>query len=173
MKKSKLNQSNQKRINNFGKELISWNVSEYEKYKRSKLWYVFSILVAIFLILFSFWTNNFLFSIIIIIAALIIILNDGSEPINVDIKITEEGMIIGKKFYDYDEFKNFSIVYKPHFNIKNLYFEFKNILKHRLSIPLDDINPLPIRENLLKYLHEDLERTDQPLSERLSKFFKL
>jgi len=173
MKNNKINENSEKIINDFGKELFNWNVPEYEQHNRTKIWYISAILIAILLILFSFWTNNFLFAVIIIITSLIIILNDGSIPASVNIKIMEEGIIVGRKFYDYDEFKNFSIIYKPRLNVKNLYFEFKNVLKYRLSIPLNNINPLPIRENLLKYLEEDLERTDQPLSEGLSKLLKL
>ena len=173
MENNKINENSKKIINDFGKGLFNWNVPEYEQHNRSKIWYISAISIAVLLILFSFLTNNFLFAVIIIIASLIIILNDGSVPVSVNIKIMEEGIIVGKKFYDYDEFKNFSIVYKPRLDVKNLYLEFKNVLKHRLSIPLNNINPLPIRENLLKYLEEDLERTDQPLSEGLARLFKL
>jgi len=91
----------------------------------------------------------------------------------VKISLTEEGIIVGRKFYDYDEFKNFSIVYKPKQETKSLYFEFNNSLRPRLSIPLKKMNPLLIRKNLLKYLPEDLDRTDRPLSEELGKLFKL
>ena len=69
--------------------------------------------------------------------------------------------------------KNFSIIYKPKDEIKNLYFEYKNPIHPRLSIPLLDKNPLQIREYLLKYLAEDLDRTDQPVSEALGRLFKL
>ena len=106
-------------------------------------------------------------------AAFIYFLRENNEPDMIKFSITEEGLVVGTKFYDYDEIKHFSIVYKPRYKVKNLYFEFKNVLKHRLSIPLDNHNPLLIRENLLKYLPEDLERTDQPLSEALGKMFKL
>ena len=56
---------------------------------------------------------------------------------------------------------------------KNLYFEFNNVLKARISIPLEDMNPVKTRKHLLRFLSEDLERTDIPLSESLSKIFKL
>ena len=156
-----------------GKKIISWNVPEYEKHERTRRWYVISAIVGILLIIYSFLNGNFLFAAIIIIGALVVIIHDGQEPMKVNFSLTDQGIIVGKNFYDYDVLKNFSIVYKPHENIKNLYFEFKNALKPRLSIPLNNINPLPIRENLLKYLPEDLERTDQPLSEALAKLFKL
>ena len=157
----------------YNKEIISWQVSEYEKHERTKLWYFAAIIVALLFLLFSFYTDNFLFAVLIIVVALIIILHDGRHPERVNFSITDEGVVIGRKFYDYDDLKNFAIVYKPNQGVKNIYFEFKNVIRPRLSIPLEKINPLPIRKELLKYLPEDLERTDQPLSEALAKLFKL
>lgn len=157
----------------YGKEIISWSIPEYDKHKREKNWYIISAIIGLIFLAYSFFSGNFLFAAIIIIGALVIIIHDGQEPIKIDFAITDEGLIVGKKFYDYDIIKDFSVVYKPNQNIKNLYFEFKNVVRPRLSIPLGDMNPLPIRENLLKYLPEDLERTDQPLSEALAKMFKL
>ena len=156
-----------------GEDIVGWEAPEYEKHPRTKTWYIIAVIAALVLLLFSFWTSNFLFAVIIIVASLVIILHDGHEPIPVNISLTEEGVIIGRRFYDYDELKNFAVVYKPNQGVKNLYFEFKNSLRPRLSIPLADMNPLPIRQNLLEYLAEDLERTDQPLSETLAKLFKL
>ena len=154
-------------------ENIVWKVPEYDKLNKGKGWYVFYSIIAFLLILYSFLSGNFLFAVIIIIAAIVIVLRDGQEPNFVKISLTEEGVIVGRKFYDYDEFKNFSIVYKPKQEIKNLYFEFNNSLKPRLSIPLKKMNPLLIRKNLLRYLPEDLDRTDRPLSEELGKLLKL
>ena len=158
---------------NQGDEIMSWQVPEYEKHERSKSWYILAGVIGLLFLVYAVYTKNFLFAVIIIVVALIIILHDSREPNLVKVNITDEGIIVGRKFYDYDEIKNFSIVYKPKQGVKNLYFEFKNVIRQRLSIPLRDMNPLSIRENLLKYLPEDLDRTDQPLSEGLAKMFKL
>lgn len=165
--------SENSQIINYGNEIASWQVPEYEKHERTKLWYITTIVIALALLLFAFFTKNFLFAVIIITAGFITILHDGREPDLIKITVTNEGIIVGRKFYDYDEIKDFSIVYKPSQGIKNLYCEFKSAVKPRLSIPLFDMNPLQIREHLLKYLPEDLERTNQPLSEGLAKLFKL
>ena len=154
-------------------EIINWQVPEYERHERSKVWYINASIISLLLLLYCFLTGNFLFAMIIIIVAFVIILHDGRQPERVQISLTDEGVKVGKKFYDYDEIKDFSLVYKPRQEIKNLYFEFKNVIRPRLSIPLFDKNPLPIRNFLLKYLPEDLDRTDLPLSEALAKFFKL
>lgn len=157
----------------YGQKITGWSIPEYDKHEREKNWYIISAIVGLIFIIYSFFSGNFLFAAIIIIGALVIIIHDGQEPMAINFVITDEGLVVGNKFYDYDIIKDFSIVYKPNQNIKNLYFEFKNVIKPRLSIPLKSMNPLPIRENLLKYLPEDLERTDQPLSEALAKMFKL
>jgi len=157
----------------YGKKIMGWRVPEYDKHERTQGWYIIAAIFGVFFLIYSFISGNFLFAAIIIIGAMIIIMHDGREPLAVDFSIHSEGVVIGKRFYDYDEVKDFSIVYKPHQQVKNLYFEFKSVIKPRLSIPLNNQNPLPIRENLLKYLPEDLERTDQPVSEALAKIFKL
>lgn len=157
----------------YGKKIMGWRVPEYDKHERTKNWYIMAGLAAMALIIYSLFSGNFLFAAIVVIGALVVIIHDGQEPLRVDFSITDQGVIVGRKFYDYDVLKDFSLVYKPHQQIKNLYFEFKNVVRPRLSIPLDNHNPLPIREILLKYLPEDLERTDQPLSEALAKMFKL
>ena len=154
-------------------ENISWHVPEYDKHEKTKNWYIFYSIVAFLLILYSFFSGNFLFAVIIIIAAIVIVLRDGQNPAMIKISLEPEGITVGKQFHDFDEFKNFSIVYKPKEEIKNLYFEYKNSIKPRLSIHLKNNNPLLIRKNLLKYLPEDLDRTDQPLSEALAKIFRL
>ena len=97
----------------------------------------------------------------------------GQDPEKVIINLGNEGVAIGQKFYDYDEFRHFAIVYKPKLDNKNLYFEFNNVLKTRISIPLENMNPVELRDHLLQFLDEDLERTDIPLSESLSKMLKL
>lgn len=163
----------QENIENLEEEMYAWTVKEYDKHVRSKRWYIIAISLALALLLLAFFTGNFLFAVIIIIISLITILHDGQEPISLEVALTDEGVVVGRKFYDYDEIDTFSFVYKPSQGIKRLYFEFNNPVRPRLSFPLDNLDPLPIREFLLRYLPEDLERTDEPLSEGLARMLKL
>ncbi|PLX21756.1 hypothetical protein C0584_01475 [Candidatus Parcubacteria bacterium] len=161
--------------NNEEKEIlqISWNVPEFEKHNRSNTWYIVAGLTASFLLIFAIFTSNYLFAIIIIATSIITIVHDGNSPDNVNVTLSSDGVAIGSKVFDYDDLKNFSVLFKPNEELKNLYFEFKNPAKQRLSIPLLDNNPLQIRNFLLKYLDEDLDRTNIPLSEGLSKLLKI
>ncbi|MEA3449965.1 MAG: hypothetical protein U9Q85_03250 [Patescibacteria group bacterium] len=158
---------------NLGEIHAEWQIPEFDQHERNRTWYIIAVIIAILMMLYAFFTANFLFAIIIIITALIVILRDGRDSTSIRVKISEHGIILGRKFYEYDEIKDFSIIHKPQYEVKNLYLNFNNILQHRLTIPLREVNPLEIREILLQYLSEDLERTDPPLSESISKIFKI
>lgn len=159
--------------NNQNPEEISWEVPEYRKPARGKGWYAIAGILAVIFLGYSLFIQNFLFAILIVLAVIVVVLNESREAIKVKVKLTPEGVHIGRNFYDYDDLENFSIIYKPDDEIKNLYFEFNNTLKQRLSINLEDRNPVKIRNFLSQYLEEDTDRSNPPLSEKLAGLFKL
>ena len=164
--------SDQERLD-YGEEIMSWNVPEYEKHDRDVIWYILAGIISFFMLIYAFWTNNFLFAVIVVIALFIVILHHEGDIMSVEFKITTDGVLVGSRFVDYKEIKNFSLVYQPKNDIRKLYFDFKSIFKYRLSIPISQEDPLIIRENLLKYLPEDTEREEEPISENISRFLKL
>ena len=158
---------------NYGEALHSWIVPEYMQHERPRLWYIAASIIGCILIIFSLFSSNFLFAVIVIIGALIVIIHDGQKPAKVKITITNEGIIIGRNFYGFNGLKNFATVEKKNENIKNLYFERKSATGQRISIPLDGMEIDTIKTTLLKYLPLDKERTDIPFSEQLSRLLKL
>lgn len=156
-----------------GQELHFWKIPEREHYEHSLRWKISAGLVSLVLVTIAVLTNNFLFALIIIIAAFIVVFNEGDEPEKIKFIIGSEGILLGEKFYDYDDIKSFSVLYKPNDNLKALYFDCQNFWQRDLIVPLFDNNPLPIRENLLKYLKEDLTRTDEPFIETLGRLLRL
>lgn len=100
-------------------------------------------------------------------------IHEKRPPQMIDFSLSKDGVKLGSKFYDYDVLKDFSVLYKPKESIKNLYFEFKNTARPRLSIPLRRMDALEVRNFLIRYLDEDLERNNPPLSEQLTKLLKL
>ena len=158
---------------NYGQIAYNWLVPEYMTHERSRNWYIAASVAGLALMVYSFITSNFLFAVIIIIAALIIIIHDGQKPARVNVAITDHGVVVGKKFSEYSEFKNFALVVREEEKIKNLYFEYKSAISQRLAIPLENQDQQKIKETLLKYLPEDKTRTDIPLSEQLTRLLKL
>jgi len=154
-----------------GQTYFAWSFPEFNQHERSKRWYIWAGVAILFLLIFSIYTADYLFAIIVIISSLIILLFQRSSN-RVEFKITEDGVIVNNNFFDYQELKNFYIIYQPP-EIKSLYFESKSILRPRIPVSLEDQNPVKIREVLLKHLEEDLEKEKEPISEQFSRMFKL
>jgi hypothetical protein len=163
---------NQADIHEYGEVLITWKFPEYEELKRGKAWYIIGGIVIILLFIYSYFTNNPLFALIVLIGAILTVILARRKPELVDIFITNTGVLIGNTFTHYRDFKDFAIVYQPP-EVKKLYLETRGALKPRFTIPLEDINPLAVREILLDYLDEDLEREEEASSEVLTRLFKL
>lgn len=157
----------------FGQELMSWEIPEYDKHERTTGWYIMAGLICLGLMIYGFYTANYLFVIIIFLFVGLNVINYFRQPDLLEFIITTEGIIIGTNFYDFDDIKDFSVIYKPSRNVRTLYLNFKSILRPRLSIPLADVNPVDVREHLIKYLAEDLERTDEANSDYIAKKLKL
>ncbi|MFA4942667.1 MAG: hypothetical protein WC564_03470 [Patescibacteria group bacterium] len=152
---------------------IQWNIPEYEKHEKKRSWYIIAAIIALALIAYAIFTRNYLFALIIVIVAFIIITRDGQEPLVVTFSLESTGVRVGQRFYNYETFKDFSVVFRPQDNIRGLYLNFKNTMRPHLSIPLKESNPIEVRNYLLRFLKEDLGRNDAPLSEGLSKVLKL
>jgi len=152
--------------------IFSWQCHDYIKYKKNVVWYLVSFLVIIAMVGWAIYTVNYLFAIFLVLFYLVVIMFDFKEPELVDCVITPDGLKHGPKFFFYKDIDNFFIIYQDH-GIKNLYIDFKNPLKGRLTVELDGLDAIAIREFLLQFLKEDLEREAEPLSERLRRWLRI
>ncbi len=166
-------------------QYLRWQIPEYRVPQRNRTWYILAsvfIFICIFFSLFKIsdwklvflgYESNFLFILILILSAVIMYLYEKRPAEMINFEIGPEGVTVGENFYDYDDIKNFCVLYKPKQSIKQLYFEFKSPARQRLSVPLRRMDALTVRNFLVRYLDEDLERTNKPLSEQLTKLLKL
>lgn len=154
-----------------GNPLYEWTFPEYQKFSRGRLWYTIMIGLGVLFVVYGMVTGNFLFSLIIALFAIILFLQQHQNPHDISFAITDLGIIVGNRFYEYRELDGFYIIYNP--PAKTLFFETKNLLKPLLSIPLQDQNPLDLRFALLEFLPEDLEKDEEPASELASRNWKI
>ena len=157
---------------NTGEVVFSWSVSEYNQHERSSRWYLIMGLLGAALLLFSIISGNYLFALIVVLFGIILFLQDTQAPLEVFFAITEAGIVVGDRYYPFKEITNYWIVYNPP-EVKNIYFVTSNLLKHRLQVPLLDIDPRPVREYLNQFVVEDVDQEEEPLSDRLGRVFKL
>ncbi len=155
----------------FGETFFEWEIPEFPEHTRSYLWYAgMFFLVGVFII-YSIFTENFLFALIIILFVFIIFLRIYVKPRKLQFKITEDGILLGNQFFNYRNIENFYFIYDPP-EVKKLFFTLKGFAPD-FSVPLDDMNPVVIREKLLDYIDEDLDRDNQSLDDQLETILKL
>jgi len=152
--------------------LMSWEFSDRPNYRRGRIWYVFMILAGLGLLLYALFSANFLFALIIVMFALVMYVSTIFEPTRMRFALTEDGLKIGESFIPYRDVDKFWFCYEPPV-VKNLYLEFRSSLRPRLRIDLDDQNPNKVRESLAKYVREDLDQVDEPLSELIGRILKI
>ncbi len=152
--------------------VFSWKHPDYVAYTKNKWWYLHSGLLLMLAVAWTFYDKNYLFGLFLILFYLVILLYENRQPKIIDFIITPVGIMTDKSFYKWRDIDNFYIIYQA-YGIKNLYIEFKNILNGRLIVPLDGQNAVAIREYLLNFLTEDLEREAEPISEKLRRFLKI
>lgn len=155
-----------------GNVLMQWTFPEFEQPQRSLTWYVVAIVVVITLILVSLWTRNFLFLIIVLLSAALIIQRGRRPAAHLSVAITDTGILLGnRRFYEYGEMRTFWMVYDPP-EVKRLFITLRG-LHPDIIIPLERQNPLKIRQMLSKYVPEDVERESEPPFETIGRSLKL
>jgi hypothetical protein len=155
-----------------GNTLLEWSVAEYERHMRPVAWYVIMTIVGCFLVGYAIFTDNFMFAIIVVLFSIILFLQSHQSPIVVPFRITELGIIINNRLYIYSELKDFFIIYKPP-EIKMLFIETNSTMRPRLRVPLMDVNPNDVRELLLEFLEENLQKEEEPFSDMVARQWRI
>ena len=157
---------------NIGEILLQWEVDEYPHHSRSVLWYGIMGVLGVALIVYAIATANFLFAVIILMLGVIMLLGSFVAPDRTDVMITSTGVVLGDMYYDFDAIQDFSIAYDPP-DVKVLYIEFNSPWHPLLSIPLEDQDPNIVREELLPFCVENIERTHETLTDVLRRVYKM
>lgn len=157
---------------NYTEAVFSWQHQEFVPYKKSIWWYGISIAVLALAVWASVFFDNIMFGVFLVLFYLVVLLTDKETPEMIEFTITPDGLKAGKLFHYYKDIDHFYVIYKKD-GIKNLYFEFRNPIKGRLIVPLEDQDAVAIRDFLLKYVKEDLDREEEPFSEQIRRIFRL
>ncbi|MBD3251651.1 hypothetical protein GF380_04340 [Candidatus Uhrbacteria bacterium] len=149
-----------------------WEAPSHERHERGPKWYLIMGGIAMILVIYAIWTENFLFAFIVLIAGIILVLAGNEKPKKVLIQIGHNGVVWNGDLIPFEDLHNFAIVYQPP-HIRVLYLEPRSFFRNRMRVLLGDQDPVAIREHLKQYLQEDLDLRDEHLSDILAKLFKL
>ncbi len=134
-------------------ELYLWEAWEYEHVPKTRGWFIAGGVLALGLLAFALATGSLLFGIFVILASFVVSLYALRPPRMVRAKITEDGVQIGRRIFDFDDLKSFWIFYNVS-GIKELSLESKKSLMPHIKMPLGGADPVKVRQALLPYIPE-------------------
>lgn len=151
---------------------IAWSFPEFESRSRNKKWWTWFTIIDLVIIVYAVVSANYLFALILVMISGIVVFREYHDTETITCTLTDDGIFIDEKLYNWDEIQSFWFVYQPP-EIKNLYISFKSLLRPTLTIPLLDQNPLTLRQYLSQYIEEDLEKEGEPTTDALGRLLKL
>lgn len=147
---------------------IEWIAPAYRQTEKSKGWYILMgliILVFVFYGLFFTDSTGWIVSITFLILAGVFYMGELKEAPSLRMKIMENGVKSGNKFYTYQQIKSFWILNEE--NSRHLHLTLKSGTPRHISIVVpNDMNMTELREVLLLHLSEEEER-EESFSEQL------
>ncbi len=155
-----------------GDILHEWSVPEYEQHVRNTAWFVIMGVLGAIFIIYAVLTGNFLFALILVLFAIIIFLQSHQKPIIIPFKITELGVVVNNRFYNYAELDEFYMIYNPP-EVQMLFIETVGHTRPRLRIPLMDRDPNMVRATLREFLNENLKKEEEPMSDMIGRKWQL
>lgn len=147
-------------------EVISGNIHPHQQAADKPAAVVISIAFILIGLAYIYFQRNFLTSVFFFLIALIVLIFAFKEKRIIGWEINRHGIGIDTSFLPYQELKSFWIEYQPG-AIKEMSFQGKKWHQSYIKIPLNQEDPLKIRELLLEFLPE--ERHEDTLVETISR----
>ena len=139
--------------------LLSWKAYKFENFERHPWWGIILFILLVILLTYSLLTDNFLLSIILILAGIIVYLFENKDPEIYHFAICETGIIAHDRFYSFLDIEDFWIFYEPgKLGRKELSLKTTNKFFPYVHLPLGEQNPNQIRDVLLKYIPEEVHK---------------
>lgn len=148
-----------------------WETVSFQKYERSKAWYFALTVITMLLVAYSLVSSNFLFAFIIVLTVILLLLLGSREPRPILVQVGQDGLVWDGILHLYEDIEQFAIVYNPP-HTKTLYIDFVSGVKPRLSISLEDVDPVELRGFLSQFVAEDGDLRSEPFSDIVGRLLK-
>ncbi len=137
----------------YGEILHQWQALEFEVYEKSDRWYVAAAIFLLAIVAYAMLTNGPIMAITFILVGIVGYIHMQKDPRIVTFTITTEGIIADKDMYLFENIHSFWIFYHPH-HTKTISLHTKAAMLPFVHIPLQDEDPVYIRELMLPYIPE-------------------
>lgn len=152
---------------------LKWSAPEFEYHEKGVGWYWTVVILGIILITLSLIQGNFLFSVFVVVAGVLVMLWGKQLPHQINFKITSSGVDAGgKKFYAYDHLTGFASRRLDEHEAG--YSELILRQKHRLSTYIKFLAPNKILDEARHLLNQYLPEVeyDDSLVDHVSRWLR-
>lgn len=153
-----------------GPKEIKWLAPEFEYYNKDVSWYWLVIIIASLIVVFSIWSENFLFALFAVMAALLIMNWGHRQPRKIEFILNTHGLAIDqKKNYSYQSFQGFA-EQAVNNEWTEIIFKGKNKLSPYLKILIDN-RRAPEAKNLINRFLPEIEY-EESIADHIAKLLK-
>lgn len=147
---------------------VRWSAPEFDASVGSR---APLLLIVVFLgvIVYALVENSPIMAITFVLLGTVTFLHSRKPPRVLDCAITEDGVVVGKDFYSFDNIASFWIIYEP--EEQSLFLKTKGSLVSSVRVPLGDTSPNDLRETLLRNVRE--VKYEPTIIDTLSRFLHI
>jgi len=155
----------------YDKSVLSWKAPEYVKYKKGRIWYAIFAVVMLLSVYGAYMYGSITFALALAGFMLAYLLFDSKHPKTVKVSISELGIKVGKKIYQFNRIRAFWILYNPP-QVSVLNIRVHNEFMVDIEIQLNGMNPVDIY-NFLSVRLPELEGKEEGFLKGLTRLLKL
>lgn len=146
--------------------ILQWQTPEFKYVHKSPDWFWAIGVVALAIAIASVIYGNILFAIVIIIGSAALMLQGVRKPDIITVTLTKRGIIVEDEMYPYATLESFWIVFNEY--EQRLLVKSDRTFMPLLVLPIRDIDPDQLRDELLMHLPE--EEIQEPLTQKIVEY---
>lgn len=141
---------------------IVWEAFEYDHTPKSADWYWAVGIIAVSITLISILLGNIIFAIVVVVSTFALIVASRRHPHLVTFELNKTGVFIGPDLKPYGTLRSFWVEDNSHLDLQSkLFFKPKSKTGQLIVIPIEEVDPVEVRDFLLHNLLE--EKLEEPL----------
>ncbi len=161
----------EKRSQDFGQVILSWQMPEYAHHTKDKRWYMIAGTILLAILVYGLLAGEYIMVLAFALLGAVYYILHNEPPRDITFAVTSLGMIVDRDFYQFSDMESFWIVYNPP-AVRVLYLRPARRLTTDIRIELMEQNPMIIRQ-LLQTQIKEIAGEGESLIDRMTRLLRL
>ena len=151
--------------------VLRWSAYEHEHVERGSDWYWALGIVAVCIAVIAILLNDFLFAVLILVAAATLALHSRTPPDISNFELSERGMRVNGVMHRFDQIISFYVDEEHHSGRPLLLVDTTKVMSPNLIIPIEHVDPRHVRAFLKERCEE--VHMKEPITHKIFEFLGL